>query len=113
MSVKIGGFAAFCIALVIAGGVERIVHTVVNRNKSVCSPPTPKQDAFWAEFATKLAELRAASPTISAEELPTKLKESLQTAYDAALAECSSSYEVDGFLEQLDRKLAALGRLSE
>jgi hypothetical protein len=112
MAVKIGGFAAFAIALVVVAGVERVVHTVCNRRHQEKPRPRPKQEAFWADFSTQLTMLREQTPAISPDDLATKLKESLQKAYDAALAECPNAYEVDQFLEQLDKKLDALSRMA-
>lgn len=114
MSVKIGGFAAFAIALVIAGGIERVVHTVVNRSKPTppqTPPHLPKQDAFWAEFSTQLEALRKEDPSIKPADLRTKLKEKLVLQFDAALAECPTAYDVQCFIEQFDAKLSGFDNI--
>lgn len=112
MAVKIGGFAAFCIAVVIAGGVERVVNTVCNRKRAYKRPSLPKQDAFWTEFSTQLEALRTETPDITPADLHTKLKEKLLVQFEAAIAECPDSHEVECFTDQFARKLDALNKFA-
>jgi hypothetical protein len=108
MQVKIGGFAAFCIACVVVGGIERITSSIcvsrIGRGRKL-----PKQSLFWKELAHQVEALRTETPDISIDDLRTKLKEKQSPLYESALMECETPEEIERFTMQWNMKLEALG----
>lgn len=104
MQVKIGGFAAFMIACVVVGGIERVVSMACSRPRK-----TPKQELFWKEMAHQTEALRKETPEITPDDLRTKLKEKLAGLYELALMECSDPEEIERFTMHYNMKMAALG----
>ncbi|ARV77281.1 hypothetical protein FDI21_gp112 [Pseudomonas phage Noxifer] len=102
MSVKIGGFAAFMIAIVVAGGIERVVHTVVNRPKP--KRKSDAQEAFWKALHAAIVETRNGPNYQTTEDFREVVNNKVAAAFTAATIDARDRKELDDFLSLLQAK---------
>lgn len=105
MSVKIGGFAAFCIAVVVVGGVERVTHLITNRPKA--KRKSERRDAFWAALDKELTAL-ADKEFSSALELRKEVFPKVEAAHRLAVLDAIDCDELAEFQRLFEQKLEAL-----
>jgi hypothetical protein len=105
MSVKIGGFAAFCIALVVVGGVERVTHCITHRPKA--ARKSAPRAAFWVALDKEIAAL-GDQKFESALELRKAIFPKVETAHRMAVLDAIDCDELAEFQRLFENKLEAL-----
>lgn len=106
MQIKIGGFAAFMIALVIAGTVETVCTTAIGAGN--CKKVKNKRIKLWKDFATFRDEERKNKPDISGEELRTYVRSAMSISVTDMLMALDNEDEREDFKLLFEARINAL-----
>jgi len=107
MTVRIGFWTAVVCVGIVAGTVERVVHTVVNRPKG----KSKNEQKFWKEFAFQVEQNKQnwnLNDEDGRERFRNQIRKALIGIHTATIAELDGENEVARFEAEYAAKLAAL-----
>lgn len=100
MQIKIGGFAAFMISVIVIGGIVQVVEAVANRE---VTPKRPRRDKLWARMAELVKQGKGNYATLAK-----CVEAETENLFRQACMETQSPDELEGLKIAYQNKLAQL-----